>query len=376
MMVKMMATNSVIANYQEIVDISTTPGKVGIFGIHTPDTIKPVQMLRGFYNQFRQFRYLGCDVKIQPAATLPADPLGVSYEAGEVATDPRDLLNPIMVKGCHGETINQALDIAYRDNSSIGDSLTKSEWDMDGSAGESSAYYSALSDPTFRKYSVLQPFGLRNLHPLVHKMVGTLPIFPKQSSSAWDVALTGLDEDSELDYYDPVSASGTSLQIPGGVASRVGYYSNNGPLEGSIFTSSMERLGWLDTVSRPQSSASYNARLFVEADSSAAEAEIDWLVTGGPEGSSSVNYRYNSVPKLFMSLLIMPPCYKTILSFRMVISHRFAFRGFRSAILPTTSTQAYTDDLNAVATTNASVPATTSVETLNGTSAPITDGVY
>ena len=40
-----------------------------------------------------------------PAATLPADPLQVSYEAGEPTIDPRDMLNPILHKPYHGEAL-------------------------------------------------------------------------------------------------------------------------------------------------------------------------------------------------------------------------------------------------------------------------------
>lgn len=375
-----MATNFATASYQEIVDISTTPQKVGVFGIHTPDTIKPVQMLNGFYRQFRQFKYLGCDVKIQPAATLPADPLGVSYEAGEATTsDPRDLLNPIMVKGCHGETISDALDIAYRDNQNIGDALTRTDYDLDPTDGQSVIYYSALSDPTFRKYGVLQPFRLGNLHPLVHKVVGTMPIYPKQNAGTWgDSLLTleseGVDDDSNLPYYDSVDKVAFPVaNFPNGITTRVdGPGSDVQYLNGTFFTSRMEKLGWLDTISRPQKRVDAMIEIANQGGTPGfGTTDNDITTSQYNPFEDNTSYKFNTVPRLFMSVMIMPPCYKTILSFRMVINHKFAFRGFTSSRHPSLATSAYYEDLSEVGTASA-----TSVETLNGTSTPVTDGVY
>nr|WDW25856.1 MAG: capsid protein [Canine associated porprismacovirus] len=376
MKVKMMATNGVFANYQEIVDISTTPDKVGIFGIHTPDTIKPIQMLEGFYRQFRQVKYLGCDVKIQPAATLPMDPLGVSYEAGEVATDPRDLLNPIMVKGCHGETINRALDVAYRDNQNIGDALTRTDYAIaDGVDGGSPIYYSALSDPSFKKYSVLQPFALRNLHPLVHKVVATLPIYPKQSVNNWQTMFDGSSDTEQLlessDWNLPEYADNDGnghLFIPSGPESAVGPTGYRDYLTNTLFTSKMEGLGWIDTVSRPQENVNTDVWFTYEQQQVYPSAN-------GQSVDINNGYKFNTIPRLFMSMMIMPPCYKSILTFRVVLNHKFAFRGFSTARRGNLIDEAYSADLADV-TGTASAVSTTSIDTINGTSAPVTDGVY
>lgn len=376
-----MATNGVFANYQEIIDLSTVPGKVGVFGIHTPCTLKPVQMLEGFYRQFRQVKYLGCDVKVQPAATLPMDPLGVSYEAGEVATDPRDLLNPIMVKGCHGETINNALDVVYRDNQELSTSLSRADIDFPGTASQAGeqAYYASLSDPSFRKYGVLQPFALRGLHPMVHKIVGTMPIYPKQSQNEWTTSIfdagLGLQSNSDLQYhYDIDSDTPNLFNVPTGVQTRVAQ-SSSGLINGQVFTSKMENLGWLDTVSRPQYGDPTQVTTSTELDLGLNEANINFGVQRNNYPNTEEKYKFNTIPKLFMSCMIMPPCYKSILSFRMVINHRFAFRGFSTAryVNYTRSPEDYTEDLSAVATTSV---ASASVDTINGDVTAVTDGVY
>lgn len=386
MKVKMMATNSVMASYQEVIDVSTTPGKVGVFGIHTPDTQKPIKMLEGFYRQFRQMKYLGCSVKVQPAATLPADPLSVSYEAGEVATDPRDLLNPIMVKGCHGETLNNALDVIFKDNaSSLGTSIDRYEYDFTEIGNVpvgigDGMYYSALSDPSFRKYGVLQPFGLNGLHPLVHKVVGTMPIYPLQTEKGLNMEFGqagSLEDGSNLEYFTEVrDGTAYNFKVPGGVKQRVGYSSagdDGGFVNGTIFTSKMERLGWLDTLSRPQYAGS------VQVTATATDEPGGFVSFSGPNVDPlpvSEPYRFNTIPKLFMACMIMPPCYKTILSFRMVITHRIAFRGFTTARYvfgSDFSPSDYTNDLDGTTTSSASA---SSVETLNGDASTLTEGVF
>lgn len=362
-----MATNYVQASYQEIVDFSTVPNKVGVFGFHTPDSMKPVQMLAGFYQQFRQVRYLGCSVKIQPAATLPMDPLGVSFESSEASTDPRDLLNPLIVKGCHGETINNALDIAYRNSPDVGESVTNTFLNFDGLGGGdgTSAYYSALSDPSFKKYSVLQPFAMKGLHPLVHKVVGTMPIFPKQSTSIFgNVAYptTSVDEESDYDYSPyATDKSDGSVAIRDGVMTRVG----DQFISGTMFTSKMERLGWLDTVSRRQVSG----QVLITPNGDELQSN------SGNVPTNSV-YKYNTIPRLFMSVMLTPPCYKSILTFRCVINHHFAFRGFATAryVENVNDYNSSYDDSLLTDLATASV-ASTSMEAINGEATTLTEGV-
>ena len=53
--------------------------------------------------QFRRYKYLGANIALVPAQTLPLDPLQVSYDAGDQLADPRDILNPILHKHYSGE---------------------------------------------------------------------------------------------------------------------------------------------------------------------------------------------------------------------------------------------------------------------------------
>ena len=111
-----MTTQFATASYQEIIDINTEADKTSIIGIHTPNDAKPVNMLRGFWEQFRQFRYDGCSIQLVPAARLPADISQVGYGAGETPIDMRDILNPIMFKGCHGNDLGVILNSALQED--------------------------------------------------------------------------------------------------------------------------------------------------------------------------------------------------------------------------------------------------------------------
>ncbi len=148
-----MATNYAKASYSEIYDFGTKSGQCTIMGIHTPSVeagvvnrATPYQMLSGFFKQFRKFKYSGCKVTLVPAAQLPADPLQVSFEAGQPTIDPRDLLNPILFHGCHGESLAQALNSIFANtdafHSKVTPSLNVDDKDFDTSL-IANEYYSA-----------------------------------------------------------------------------------------------------------------------------------------------------------------------------------------------------------------------------------------
>lgn len=173
-----MATNYVTAKYQEIYDFGTQAGKTTILGIHTPDDGNVYNMLSGFFDQFRKYKYSGCSVSMVPAAQLPADPLQVSFEAGDLTCDPRDLLNPILFHGCHGEELSEILDnIYYKGSNPMG---SVHEGVTDTALAESS-YYAALSDPSFRKYGI-QSGARVSLKPMVHPVALTNPMIPSESN--------------------------------------------------------------------------------------------------------------------------------------------------------------------------------------------------
>lgn len=340
-----MATNYVTAKYQEIVDVSTVNNTVSLIGIHTPVGRKPYNMLSGFFNQFKRYRYVGCDVVCQPAATLPADPLSVSYEAGDTATDPRDLLNPIIFKGCHGENMNAALNSMYRNKGFDfrSNSLDKTDitfYESTNQGGEADGmYYSALSDVSFKKYNVLQPFRINGLHPLVHDLVSTSPL-PLSVANASDYstdqslgeALPFLQNGGDVNT-DTLDSSST-LGPTGTIAFRHNYAQQvwdgdvfsgvtpgRSPVNSGMFTNRMKPLGWMDTHANPTA--------YWDLEMSYLNGDLD--LTNERLRNANAIPQLQTLPKLFMGCLVLPPSFKSILTFRFIFTHKFEFKDFGTA---------------------------------------------
>lgn len=312
-----MATNYASASYSEVFDLHTEVGNATVIGIHTPQTDVPQKMLGGFFTQFRKFRYIGCDVTLIPVSTLPADPLQVSYEAGEPTIDPRDMVNPILYKGCHGNDLGLIL------NTMIPYGLTGSSPGLT-SAGEAAIdnpttsldvalaspdsinfnasdlellYYQGLSDTSWNKAHVQRGFRKSGLYPMVYDL-------------ATDTQIGNGKEANPNYFVDGESAYTGSVALGNAPGSRIGNNMTFGTTGvARQFSSGLSRLGWLDTTVPTWSSA---------------PAAI-------PNQSGS---RVAGIPKLMMMVIMMPPAYKTEFYFRMVLKHKFEFKRFANAVGP------------------------------------------
>lgn len=300
-----MATQQVHATYQEIYDLSTKPGTLSVIGIHTPTGNKPYNMLQGFFRQFKKYKYNGITkMVLQPAAQLPADPLQVSLEAGE-NLDPRDLLNPIMFHGAHGTDINAALNVVYKKqgynfSTNSTDTIDLSMFaNVEGEVFDSvvveNMYYSALSDPSFRKYGVQEVIQLGPLVPLVHRVNSNMYFGPNINdpreifvNSGSTVPNAGINVANFVDQVWDGSSNVTSQSY--GTA----FGSTN------LFTNGMTELSWMPTRSN--------------------------VASGGAR--ENPNLEVTALPKLYMGVLILPPSYNQRLFYRCVITHSFSFSDF------------------------------------------------
>lgn len=356
-----MATNYAKATYTEIYDFGTKSGQVTVVGIHTPTGAKPYSMLSGFFSQFRKFKYAGCKVTIVPAAQLPADPLQISYEAGEIAIDPRDMLNPVMFHGCYGDSLNAALNVAYTNTKSytdVGfetDSLISVDQPFDSTGniwidGAEDAYYAALSDPSWRKYGIQQGMRLPFMSPRVWNSATNMPILPNAS-----------DDVGAMGSYDIMLKISNQLKAAG----QAGLDADE-IHDGMFFNPALEYItGFEDTNNKLTASPQWM---------SAGTSKLGWLPTylsqqvdTNTQVAQFLQWTRTALPKIFMGVLILPPSYKQELYFRMSIQHYFEFKDF-STSMPVT-TQAYTANLPEQSTTSE-----LSIET-NGTAMLATSGV-
>lgn len=186
------------ATYKEIYDIHTDTESSSILTFHSPVNQFPRRMLKGFFDQYRRFKYRGATVTLRPVAKLPADPEQISYEAGEPGLDPRDMVNPILVRGYCGDSLGTFLNrymvpgaqgYGYQAtaggtiDSAVGDgffgnSVDRTSWPhVSGAYDPRNAYleklyYQSLGDPHFQKIGAQRGMK-RFFYPLVYELATT-----------------------------------------------------------------------------------------------------------------------------------------------------------------------------------------------------------
>lgn len=338
-----MATNFATASYQEVVDLHTESKTVSVIGIHTPNTSTPVKMLGGFWKQFRKVRYLGCSLSLVPAARLPADPLQVSIAAGEPTIDPRDMLNPIMFHGCHGDDMGAILDTLYSGEVSGTSDVVRKQSDsavLDvfsenqvGNDYVDALYYRALTDRTWAKAHPQIGFRKSGLHPLVHQIVANRPFSqfsPDDRSGALGPTVrNGRGISVNVGQVGSVPGTGAGYKnlavvsspgLPDTVEPEASFEINSGQSGYAFATSGLRPLGWQDTQTSAMTSAAYVSQALTgNAEQDAQKIADTWTKVVVP----------NTIPKFYMGMILLPPAYKTEQWFRLQINHRFAFKGFR-----------------------------------------------
>ncbi|UUF87238.1 cap protein [Human associated porprismacovirus 1] len=334
-----MATNRAYASFQEIYDFHTEVGNTTLIEVHTPISDLPQRMLNGFFIQFRKFRYAGADVTLVPVSTLPADPLQISYEAGEPTIDPRDMVNPILWKGMSGASMGRFLDAIFgahrsmagqalgdvMDNSPsdetdfyqlFGDSLSISESTVfkaltnpDAVSALESMYYQGLADNSWNKAGVQTGFKKRGLFPLLWRSATNMfrpatqntPPNPTGTGTPW-VPQSNVDESKNYGY-NVIHETGSPLTPSVGMEIAPGHFYNGAT-----------RLGWIPTQT------SYD------------------MVGEQPSNANAVNGAQDMtiLPLIPMMKIILPTAYKTEIYFRMVIKHKFEFAEFANTVGPDT----------------------------------------
>ena len=90
--------------FQSFVDISTQADNMQIISVNAGGA-NVINRLGPMFQAYKFYKLGGVSIKLIPASTLPVDPTGLSYEAGENTVDPRDQLTPGMCRITNGEDI-------------------------------------------------------------------------------------------------------------------------------------------------------------------------------------------------------------------------------------------------------------------------------
>lgn len=343
-----MTTQFAQASYQEIIDLNTVTDKVSVLGIHTPVTDTPYTFLKPFFDAFQKYHYDGCSLTLVPAARLPADISQVSYEAGDIPIDPRDLLNPILWHGAHGESLGSVLNQFY-DSSTGSSDIDRKLFDSGEVSNASlsqvgndalyeSLYYRALTDNSWRKAHPQTGLRVKGLHPLVYSVSadaeyvngpgsslsptlprpGNAPLPPSDDGPVPGVASSGQFGKSNFTLQaQGLQGLQETVESSGSVYVRAIPQNRSA----QFLTERLHGLGWLDTRVRNMG-AGANAEVTGTVISDRANLDVLYQTV---EDAQTINY----LPRLFMGICLLPPSYKAKQYYRLIINHRFSFRKFR-----------------------------------------------
>lgn len=166
---------AVTVKITETYDMKTTVGKMGLVGIHTPQVTQLRKLYPGLLKNHKFFRFVKCDVVGACASVLPADPLQVGVEAGQVA--PQDMFNPILYKAVTNTSFDSlvARIRALSDVNTLGSVEAGDTFSSTVSADNNfKTYYALLSESgEWRKSMPQSGFMIKNLVPLAHTIVST-----------------------------------------------------------------------------------------------------------------------------------------------------------------------------------------------------------
>lgn len=308
-----------IRTYTETYDMNTEKDCPTLLSIHTPIGTTPYRFLEPAFKMYMKYKYLGADVTIVNAARLPADPEQMGKIEGENYLDPRDMLNPILFKGCHGESLGRILDSMY-DGAINAAGFQESSADKDVLLNTlQNFYYTALGDDSWRKSPIQKTLRIQGLHPLVYTLATQHQILPTNALST-----SYYEENQDVTVSNPQNIGnvagaengliaadpGTGWESPQ-IAPTLTYNPATGGYDyrqgiSSMFTSRMHRLGWLDTMQYVGQNSSDGALI--------------------AQGVRTVAL----LPKIFMGILMLPPANLCRQYLRVIIRHKFKFAKFRT----------------------------------------------
>lgn len=234
-----------------------------------------IRRLSPFFGAYKYYKLGGVSIKLIPASTLPVDPTGLSYEAGENTVDPRDQLTPGMCRITNGEDILE---------------------DISGMTGDEqrALYDNMLLDPRWYKWmlqSGVKRFGkprywqVGQLHQ--DKWPGAVINYPK-------LDVTGSKEGTFQEHMARVGA-GTGSEATARLAGSSMY--------GLFQTGHRGVLGWMPTDGMQ---------------------DVTYLSSG--ENVVKGQPMIASPPEVELFKILMPPMHKTNYYYRMFITETVYFK--------------------------------------------------
>nr|QBP37173.1 capsid protein [Porcine associated smacovirus] len=284
----------VFVKISETFDLSTKVNKMGIVGIHTPGASDLIaRHWRGLYMNYKQFRFARCDVAMACASMLPADPLQIGVDAGDIA--PQDMFNPILYKAVSNDSMNTFLQFLYGQdidpNSGVvaldkGSIIDVHDTDFLTNEGakvdQFNMYYGLLSNSSGWKKAMPQSgLSMKGLYPLVFQRLS-------------NVGYTG-QQIGDSAFVPEINESG--------VAGAINTYAHS--LRGHAV-----RMPFVPTT----------RFVGAPADSNIAGSSISHTMDSG------------DLPPCYVGLIVLPPAKLNQLYYRLKVTWTIEFTGLRSLL--------------------------------------------
>lgn len=306
-----MVTNSINLTIHETYDLNTKVDAVTLLAIRTP-SYKTVEKYVSTHS-WQKIKFNRASFRLACVSQLPVDPLGVGFEAGQVA--PQELVNPMLFKTVTGESLGPILDVIYGPNATNdnGDSIKRVdakeivESSLSGNVSLSTTpldmYYVLLGDDSFRQAHPQAGLTAHNIIPLVREMYTTMPISHTGSNIVGLPSSNTRNNHYGVADFDP--STGRVWANPGGDG-LIG-------APGSFISGKTLPMPAIET----------------NAGSKTWNAEQTW-------------------PMSYCAICIMPPAIQKSLYYRCIVSWNITLSGFvpqyrRSAYLGTSKSNLYTD---------------------------------
>lgn len=315
------AGGKMIVRVSETYDLSTKTDKMGFLGIHTPDGKLVFSMWRGFFENYRKMRFVSCDVAMACASMLPADPLQIGVEAGDIA--PQDMFNPILYKAVSNDSMSTLLNKIYAggQTSQSGTLLSKNSissqndptfnYDATNEIDQFAMYYGLLSDSDGWKKAMPQAgLNMTGLVPLTFSLFAT----QGQPNVVGNIGLTGA-------WFPGDGFGGENDDRITSLVNHIGRY-----MRGDT-----RRMPAVDTMVMTTDGIFSNsyAHATHTADTSGNYPEVGDFITGLPavngQPDSSLIVPNLDVPNCFVAAIVLPPAKLNRLYYRLKVTWNVEF---------------------------------------------------
>lgn len=315
----------------ETYDLSTQTNKMGFIGIHTPDGKLVYNLWSGLFKNFKKYQFKSCDVTMACASMLPADPLQIGVESGDIA--PQDMFNPILYKAVSNDSMSSLLNRLYAGQAAVNVQIAKNSvvaqnnetfgYDGDNDVDQFAMYYGLLSESHGWKKAMPQAgLQMRGLRPLAFMMSTN---YGQPSNGPLNSSIVSMSDDAVIDpalgqitgVYDLTAETNSNL---------IQYI--RGPTI---------RLPPMDTFVVPATSSTgtaYTAYSNFQVNTPIVGPGQDATETGLKANDTHLSSNTVAVPNLntpdcFVAAIVLPPAKLNQLYYRMKVSWTIEFSGLR-----------------------------------------------